>query len=116
MALRPKAHLLPCLLTVIVVTLIVMQHDLSPRSEQYLDKIVSGGLYPSKEAALEAAVEALREKNEDTPYVPDEHMEAVERAIESANAGKSTPMTAADWANLRQRALDVAARKAARGG
>ena len=93
-----------------------MNHDLSPQYEQYLDKMVAGGLYPSKEAALEAAIEALREKNEDITYVPDEHMEAVEQAIESANAGKSTPMIAADWAELRQRAIDVAARKAARGG
>lgn len=92
-----------------------MQHELSPQSEQYLDKIVAGGLYPSKEAALEAAVDALREKNEEIRSVPDEHIEAVERAIESANAGKSTPMTAADWAQLRQRAIDVAAGKVNRG-
>ncbi len=92
-----------------------MQHELSLQSEQYLDKIVSGGLYPSKEAALEAAVEALREKTQEIPFVPDEHMERIEKAIESANAGKATPMTAADWAGLRQRAVDIADRKAARG-
>lgn len=93
-----------------------MQHELSAQSEQYLDKVVSGGLYPSKEAALEAAVEALREKTQEMPCVPDEHLERVEKAIDSANAGKATPMTAADWAELRQRAVDVAARKAARSG
>jgi len=92
-----------------------MNHDLSPQSEQYLDKIVSGGLYPSKEAALEAAVEALREKTEPIPFVPDEHMASVEEAIEESRAGRATPMMATDWAELRQRAHDVAARSARRG-
>ncbi|HEY2837544.1 MAG TPA: hypothetical protein VGJ26_00225 [Pirellulales bacterium] len=92
-----------------------MSHSLSPHAEQYLDQIVAGGLYPSKEAALEAAVEALREKNDEIPFVPDEHMEAVERAIESANAGEATPMTQDDWARLRKIAHDVAASKSPRG-
>lgn len=85
-----------------------MNHGLSPQSEQFLNKVVAGGLYPSKEAALEAAVAALREKSEETPFVPDEDMAAVERAIESSRAGKSTPMTPADWEELRQLARDTA--------
>lgn len=92
-----------------------MQHELSPQSEQYLDKVVSGGLYPSKEAALEAAIEALRQKNDEIPFVPDEDMEAVERGIEEANAGLATPMTKDDWARLRQLAHDVAAENLPRG-
>jgi hypothetical protein len=92
-----------------------MQHELSPQSEQYLEKIVSGGLFPTKEAALEAAVEALRQKNEEIPFVPDEEMEEVERAIEEANAGLATPMTQEDWAKLRQLAHDVASGKSPRG-
>jgi hypothetical protein len=39
-----------------------MDKALSPQSEQYLASVVAGGLFPSKEAALEAAVAALREK------------------------------------------------------
>jgi Arc/MetJ-type ribon-helix-helix transcriptional regulator len=92
-----------------------MNHELSPQYEQYLDQMVSGGLYPSKEAALEAAIEALREKTEEIPFVPDEHMEAVERGIEEANAGLATPMTKDDWASLRQLAHDVAAGKVPHG-
>jgi hypothetical protein len=39
-----------------------MSRELSPQSEQYLANAVASGLFPSTEAALEAAVEALREK------------------------------------------------------
>ena len=92
-----------------------MSHELSPQSEQYLDEMVSGGFYPTKEAALEAAVDALREKNDEIPFIPEEHMEAVERAIESSRAGLSSPMTQADWDELRQLARDVAARNSASG-
>ena len=84
-----------------------MQHELSPQSEQYLDKMVAGGLYPSKEAALEAAIEALREKNKGIPFVPDEDAEAVDQGLEQASAGQATPMTEEDWARLRQLARAV---------
>ena len=92
-----------------------MVKELSQQSEQYLASIVAGAL-PSKEAALEAAVEALRKNNEGIQFVPDEHMERVEQAIESANAGLATPMTQADWSRLRQLAHDVAAGKSPSGG
>ena len=65
----------------------IMDKELSPQTEEYLASVVAGGLFPSKEVALEAAVDALREKTESIPFVPDEHMERVEQAIESANAG-----------------------------
>jgi hypothetical protein len=87
-----------------------MEHELSPQNQQYLDRIVAGGLFPSKEAALDAAVAALREKTEEVPFVLHEHMEAVEQAIDEADAGLSRPMTDEDWSRLRQRAHDVAAR------
>ena len=85
-----------------------MERELSPQSEQYLERIVAVGLFSSKEAALDAAVAALREKTEAIPFVPDEHMEAVEQAIDEANAGLSQPMTEEDWSRLRQLARDVA--------
>ena len=52
-----------------------MSRELSPQVEQYLASVVAGGLFPSEEAALEAAIAALREKIESIPFVPDEHME-----------------------------------------
>ncbi len=88
-----------------------MEHELSPQNEQYLERIVAGGLFPSKEAALDAAVAALREKTDEIPFVPDEHMEAVEQGIDEAEAGLSRPMTDEDWSRLRQYAYKVAARK-----
>jgi hypothetical protein len=91
-----------------------MVKELSQQTEQYLASIVAGGLFPSKEAALEAAVEALREKNKEIPFVPVEDMESVEQAIESSRAGQSSPMTRADWDELRQLARNTAARHSPR--
>ena len=79
-----------------------MATQLSPQIEQYLASIVADGLFPSPEAATEAAIAALREKTEPIPFVPDEHLERVEQAIEAANAGQTCPMTPEYWANLRQ--------------
>jgi len=92
------------------VRLDAMSSQLPPQAEQYLDSVVAGGFFPSKEAALEAAIVALREKMEPIPFVPDEDMESVEQAIRSANAGESREMTPEDWEALRQLARDVAAR------
>ena len=86
-----------------------MAGELSPQIEQYLASVVAGGLFPSREEALEAAIIALREKIEPIPFVPDEHMELVEQGIASARAGLCREMTDADWDNLRQLARDVAA-------
>lgn len=90
-------------------TVLVMDNHLSPQTEQFLANAVANGMFPSKEAAIDAAVEALREKTESIPMVPEEHMERVERALESLNAGKGKPMTDAGWDALKQRAIDVAA-------
>ncbi|HVA50074.1 MAG TPA: hypothetical protein VNH11_27150 [Pirellulales bacterium] len=89
-----------------------MAYELSPQTEQYLAGVVAGGLYPSKEAALEAAVEALRDKSGPPPSVPEVHLELVEEAIASVQAGRLRELTAADWSRLRQHAHDVSARGA----
>ena len=88
-----------------------MVKELSEQTEQYLANMVAGGLFPSKEAALEAAVAALREKTEPIPFVPDEHMARVEQAIESADAGLTSPMTREYWDGLRRNVRDIAAGK-----
>jgi hypothetical protein len=85
-----------------------MVRELSPQTEQYLASVVADGLFPSQEAALEAAVDALREKTGPIPFVPDEHMARVEQAIESANAGRTRPMTPEYWESLRQAIRDSA--------
>src|SRR5580698_2651373 len=87
----------------------VMSTELSPQIEQYLASVVAGGLFPSQEAALEAAINALREKTEPIPFVPDEHMSRVEQAIESVSAGRSRPVTPEYWESLRQLVRDAAA-------
>jgi hypothetical protein len=85
-----------------------MATELSPQIEQYLASVVAGGLFSTPEAALEAAVDALREKIEPIPFVPDEHMEQVEQGIREANAGQGRELTDADWENLKQLARDTA--------
>jgi len=92
-----------------------MVKDLSQQTEQYLADVVAGGLFPSKEAALEAAVAAQREKTEQIPFVPDEHMARVEQAIESANAGLTNPTTPEYWDRLRENVRDIAAGKSPNG-
>jgi hypothetical protein len=86
----------------------IMATMLPPKIEQYLASVVACGMFPSQEAALEAAIDALREKTEPIPLVPDEHMERVEQAIESANAGRTRPMTPEYWEGLRQVVRDAA--------
>ena len=66
-----------------------MTKELSSQNEQFLDSIVAGGLFPSKEAALDAAIEALREKTQQIPFVPDEHMERLDQAFEAVATFKS---------------------------
>jgi exoribonuclease II len=75
----------------------------------------AGGLFASKEAALEAAVAALREKSERLPVVPDEPMELVEEAVSSAQEGRLRELTDGDWSRLRRLAHDVAARSVSGG-
>jgi Arc/MetJ-type ribon-helix-helix transcriptional regulator len=87
-----------------------MAYDLSPQTEQYLANIVAGGLFPSREAAIEAAVVALREKTNVAPSMPTEHFEKVEVAIESDDQGRLRPWTADDWSRLHQVARNAAAR------
>ncbi len=88
-----------------------MANELSSQSEQYLAQVVASGMFPSKEAALDAAVVALREKNEPIPLVPAEHMALVEEALESSAAGHSRPMTDEDWSKLHDLVDQVAREK-----
>jgi hypothetical protein len=74
---------------------------LSPQNEQYLDQAVAAGLFPSKEAALDAAVQALRDASAEPPLVVDEHMDAVEAGLDEADAGKSLPWSTQDRETVR---------------
>lgn len=89
-----------------------MVRELSPETEQYLASVVAGGLFPSKEAALEAAVVVLRAHFERVPPVPAEHMELVEQGLASIEAGRCRELSDADWEALRQRAVDQASHSA----
>ena len=85
-----------------------MSNSFSPQTERYLEQVVASGLYPSIEAAIDAAVQALREKNRGLEFVPEEHAAQVDEALAESATGKSRPMNQADWARLRQLAHDAA--------
>jgi hypothetical protein len=87
----------------------VMIIGLSSQSEQYLAQVVASGMFPSKEAALDAAVVALREKHEEVPMIPEEHMALVEEALASLEAGEGRPITEEDWERWHALAQKVAA-------
>lgn len=80
---------------------------LSPQNAQFLEAIVAGGLYPSVDAAIDAAVAALREKTEQIPFVDDEHMAAVNEGLAEADAGLAKPMTDEDWSRLHEEVNEV---------
>jgi len=86
-----------------------MSSGFSPHNEQFLTHMVADGFFSSREAALDAAIDALREKQGDIPLIPEEHMALVEEGLEDLELNGATEMTAADWERLRQLARDVAA-------
>lgn len=62
-----------------------MSTELSPHVEHLIGQAVAGGLYPTREALLEAAAERLLEDN--PKPVPDEHLAAVEKGLDQLDAG-----------------------------
>ncbi len=77
-----------------------MERELSSQNEHYLAELVASGVFPSREAALNAAVEALKLQGSDIPYVPDEHLEAVEAAIKSIRRDGTFPVDDEHWRRL----------------
>lgn len=86
-----------------------MSMAFSPHIEQKISEALAGGLYPSREALLEAGVEKLFA--DPVPPIPDEHMDLVEAAMESSRAGHSAVMTNQEWEQLRRGVRDIAAEK-----
>jgi hypothetical protein len=86
-----------------------MSSGLSPHVEHKIAEALASGLYPSREALLEAGVEQLL--NEQLPLVPEEHEVLVAAAIESSGAGRSAKMSRREWDDLHQLVRDVAADK-----
>ncbi|MBL8830711.1 MAG: hypothetical protein JNM18_27300 [Planctomycetaceae bacterium] len=76
--------------------------QLSPQSEQFLEQAVAAGWFPSKEAALDAAVRALQDARAELPLIADDHLDAVEAGLDEADAGKSAPWTSQDRDTIRQ--------------
>lgn len=85
-----------------------MSFGLSPQNEHFLEQAVARGYFPSKEAALDAAVTALRRHQDEVPEVPEEHARSVDEGLDDLATGGSHEMTPADWRRLREFARDVA--------
>jgi Arc/MetJ-type ribon-helix-helix transcriptional regulator len=84
-----------------------MSNELSPHIEQRITEALASGLYPSREALIEAGVESLLDER--IPMVPDEDMPLVEAAFESSSVGRSAEMTRQEWNELHQMVNDIAA-------
>jgi Arc/MetJ-type ribon-helix-helix transcriptional regulator len=86
-----------------------MSSGLSPHVEHKIAEALASGLYPSREALIEAGVEQLLD--EQLPMIPEEHEALVAAAIESSNAGRSAEMSRREWDELHQLVNDIAAGK-----
>jgi Arc/MetJ-type ribon-helix-helix transcriptional regulator len=86
-----------------------MSNALSPHIERKIAEAVAGGLYPSREALIEAGVEHLLD--EQIVPMPDEHVALVEAAIESSRSGHSAQMTRQEWDELHRMVDDIATGK-----
>ncbi len=82
-----------------------MGESLSPDIEQRIAEALAGGLYPSREALLEAGVVQLLD--DAVPLVPAEHMAQVEAALESIQKCGSAEMTRQDWDQLHRMVGDM---------
>jgi Arc/MetJ-type ribon-helix-helix transcriptional regulator len=71
-----------------------MSSDLSPQNEQFIEHAVASGLFPSRQAALDAAVESLRTKRDEPQPLPPEHATLVEDGLLSLNQGLGVPWDA----------------------
>ena len=89
-------------------TINFMSNELSQQNEQFLTDAIAAGLFPSRQAALDAAVDVLRVQQVPLEYVSEEHMEGVEAALDELDAGLGMEMTPQEWESLRQLAHDVA--------
>lgn len=89
--------------------LLSMSSGLSPQIEQKIAEALAGGLYPTREALIEAGVERLLD--EEVAMVPEEDMALVEAAIESSLAERSQRMKPEDWDELHRVVANVAAGK-----
>lgn len=80
-----------------------MASELSPQSEGFIRDALAGGMFRSRESVLDAAIDALREKQATTPLIPAEHMALVEAAIEDLEKNGGVEITDAYWDELKDR-------------
>ncbi len=86
-----------------------MSGGLSPQIERKIAEALAGGLFPSREALIEAGVEHLLD--EQVPLVRPQDLALVEAALESSSAGRSAEMTRQEWDELHRMVADIAAGK-----
>ena len=87
-----------------------MAGELSPQTEAFIRDAVSLGIFPTREALLEKAVEQLRHDVTEIPLVDPEHMAGVEEALRSIEAGKGTELTEEEWDAIEQEGIALARR------
>lgn len=70
-----------------------MSSELSPGTEAFIAGALAGGTFPTREALLESAVEALRRQwsPDAVGQIPTEHLALVEQALADLDAGRGEP-------------------------
>jgi Arc/MetJ-type ribon-helix-helix transcriptional regulator len=87
-----------------------MAGELSPHTEAFIRDAVAHGVFPSREALLETAVERLRSSPAEVPLVETEHMAGVEEAIADLDAGRGIELTDDEWDAIEAEGIAAARR------
>lgn len=82
--------------------------QLSPQNEQFINQVVADGFFPNQDAALDAAIAALREKTAQIPFLEEEYVEAAKEGLRESQAGLSRIMTEEDRRRLQDRITAIA--------
>lgn len=72
-----------------------MAEQFSPGVEAFISDALAHGVFSSRDALLEQAVEALR-REQSLPEVPQSDADAVDQGLESLNAGRGTVWNVAE--------------------
>ncbi len=81
-----------------------MSQELSPQNEQFITDAIARGLFPTREAVLDQALDNLRRQRE----AREELERELQKGLDELDAGLGVEMTDDDLAQFIQNAIDQA--------
>lgn len=88
-----------------------MASELSPQTEQFIQQAVASGLYPSREAMIDKAIEILHKAEARQALIHD-----VNQGIAEFAAGLGAEMTREDWDEIELAGIELARQDRAKAG